>query len=39
MSEERSPELQRNIRKTALILAAVAALVYFGFILSGVLRG
>jgi len=31
-------ETKRNIRRTALILAAVAAVFYFGFILVGVLR-
>ena len=34
----RKTEQNRSIRRTALILAAVALLVYVGFILSGVLR-
>ena len=39
MTADRQAELRRNIRKTALILAGVAAFFYFGFILLGVLRG
>ena len=31
-------EQNKNIRRTALILAAIAMLFYLGFILSGVLR-
>ena len=31
-------EQRRNIRRTALIVAAIAIAVYLGFILSGVLR-
>lgn len=39
MIEERDPELRRSIRKSALLLAGVAAFFFFGFILLGVLRG
>jgi len=39
MIADRQAELRSRIRKTALILAGVAAMFYFGFILLGVLRG
>ena len=35
---QKTEEQRKSIRRTALILAAVAVLVYVGFILSGVLR-
>ena len=38
MSPADTGENRRAIRRTALILAGVAALFYFGFILAGVLR-
>ena len=39
MTADREAELRRRIRKSALMLAGVAALFFFGFILAGVLRG
>jgi len=32
------PQRRKNVRRTALIMAAIAAAFYFGFILLGVLR-
>ena len=34
----RTPEQRRAIRRTALIVAGVALVFYFGFIMMGVLR-
>ena len=36
--QERTPEQKRAVRRTALILTAIALSFYIGFILIGVLR-
>ena len=38
MNSNIDPELKARNRRTALMLAGVAALFFFGFILAGVLR-